>query len=72
MPDTPVVEKSFEMCFAQRAVTAVTEQVWDIGETAVVNMVRGAGKKASLEPGDTSQPWKGEAAASLVMCRDHQ
>jgi hypothetical protein len=71
-PNTQAAENFFAMCCAQRAVTAVTESVWSIGDTAVVNKVRGAGKKAPLEPGDTRQPWKGEAAASLVMCRDHQ
>jgi hypothetical protein len=70
--DTQASEKRFAMCCAQRPVTAVTESVRSIGDTAVVNKVRGAGKKAPLEPGDTRQPWKGEAAASLVMCRDHQ
>ena len=47
-------------------VTAVTECVSGMGDTPVVNMVRRASKKALLEPGDTKQQWKGEAAASFV------
>jgi hypothetical protein len=44
----------------------VTVRRLDIVETSIVNMVRRARKKVLLEPGDTRQPWKGEAAASLV------
>jgi len=47
-------------------VTAVTVRPVDLGETPVVNMVREESSKASLEPGDTRQQWKGEAAASFV------
>jgi len=47
-------------------VTAVTEYLFRIGETPFVDMVREAAVKTSLEPGDTRQPWKGEAAANLV------
>jgi hypothetical protein len=36
-------------------------------DTSIVNMVRRARKKVLLEPGDTRQPWKGEAAADLVL-----
>ncbi len=50
----------------QTPVTAVTDPVLFFGETAIVNMVRRARKKALFEPGDTRQQWKGEAAASLV------
>jgi hypothetical protein len=49
-----------------KGVTAVTEWTFDIGDTPVVNMVRRMSKKILLEPGDTRQLWKGEAAASLV------
>jgi hypothetical protein len=45
---------------------AVTERPSRIGDTPVVNMVRGASKKALFELGDTRQQWKGEAAASFV------
>ncbi len=51
---------------AQTPVTAVTDRSLDIGETSIVNMVRGAGTKAFFEPGDTRLLWKGEAAASFV------
>jgi hypothetical protein len=47
-------------------VTAVTELTFDLGDTPFVNMVRRASKKVLLEPGDTRQLWKGEAAASFV------
>ena len=47
-------------------VTAVTDRSADMGETSVVNMVQRVSKKTLLEPGDTMQQWKGEAAASLV------
>jgi hypothetical protein len=47
-------------------VTAVTEPSLDMEDTRVVIMVRRASKKAHLEPGDTRQPWKGEAAARFV------
>jgi hypothetical protein len=50
----------------------VTELRNHIGETHLVNMVRKTRKKVLFEPGDTRQLWKGEAAASLVMCREHQ
>lgn len=54
--------------FAQGRVTAVTAGRVDMGETANVNMVRRAKqfKEALLEPGDTRQQWKGEAAACFV------
>jgi hypothetical protein len=45
---------------------AVTERVFRMGDTPFVNMVRRAHKYAFLEPGDTGQQWKGEAAASFV------
>jgi hypothetical protein len=51
---------------AQTSVTAVTVRALNMGETAIVNMVRKAGTKAFFEPGDTRQQWKGEAAASFV------
>jgi hypothetical protein len=35
-------------------------------DTSVVNMVQRVSKKTFLEPGDTRQQWKGEAAASFV------
>ena len=44
----------------------VTERQSQLGDTPVVNMVRVASNKVSLEPGDTRQQWKGEAAASFV------
>jgi adenylosuccinate lyase len=44
----------------------VTERQCELGDTPVVNMVREARNKVSLEPGDTRQQWKGEAAASFV------
>ena len=47
-------------------VTAVTEYLCGLSETPFVDMVREAAVKTSLEPGDTRQPWKGEAAADLV------
>jgi hypothetical protein len=50
----------------QRGVTGVTERAFQIGDTPFVNMVRGARKNASLEPGDTRRQWKGEAAACFV------
>jgi|SRR5450631_2063795 hypothetical protein len=37
-----------------------------MGDTSVVNMVQRVSKKTLLEPGDTRQQWKGEAAASFV------
>ena len=46
--------------------TAVTDQVFRMGDTSVVNMVQRVSKKTLLEPGDTRQQWKGEAAASFV------
>jgi len=57
---------------AQRRVTAVTEREVRLGDTSVVNMVRRVGKKTLFEPGDTELPWKGEAAACFVLCRDRQ
>jgi len=45
---------------------AVTERHVHIGDTSVVNMVQRVRKKSLLEPGDTRQQWKGEAAASFV------
>jgi hypothetical protein len=51
---------------------AVTDRVDVIGDTSIVNMVQRTSTKALLEPGDTRQQWKGEAAASFVLCRDYQ
>jgi hypothetical protein len=48
------------------SVTAVTDRSPDIRETSIVNMVQGTSKKVLLEPGDTRQQWKGEAATSFV------
>ena len=45
---------------------AVTEHLSRMCDSQAVNMVRRVSKKALLEPVDTRQPWKGEAAASLV------
>jgi hypothetical protein len=53
-------------------VIAVTDREINFGDTYSVNMVRRARKKAFLEPGDTGQQWKGEAAASFVSYRAHQ
>jgi hypothetical protein len=50
----------------QTPVTAITDRQFIFGDTSIVNMVRGACKKALFEPGDTRQQWKGEAAASFV------
>jgi hypothetical protein len=47
-------------------VTAVTDRPSRMRETPFVNMVRRVCKKTLLEPGDTRQQWKGEAAASFV------
>ncbi len=51
---------------AQTRVTAVTDPPLRMGDTASVNMVRRACKKALFEQGDSRLLWKGEAAASLV------
>jgi hypothetical protein len=51
---------------AQTSVMAVTDRSPGLGETSNVNMVQRASTKAFLEPGDTRQQWKGEAAASFV------
>ena len=48
------------------SVTAVTDPQSLMGETSFVNMVQRACTKVLLEPGDTRQQWKGEAAASFV------
>jgi hypothetical protein len=53
-------------CRKQTGVTAVTDQPLRMGETSIVNMVQRTCKKALLEPGDTRQQWKGEAATSFV------
>jgi hypothetical protein len=45
---------------------AVTDRLFPMVETPVVNMVQGACKNALFEPGDTRQQWKGEAAARFV------
>ena len=50
----------------QTGVTAVTERLPGMGDTAIVNMVRRVSKKTLLEPVGTRQQWKGEAAASFV------
>jgi hypothetical protein len=47
-------------------VTAVTEHPPHMRETQFVNMVRRVDTHTLLEPGDTEQQWKGEAAASFV------
>jgi hypothetical protein len=49
-----------------RPVTVVTDRNFHMGETSIVNMVQRASKKVLLEPGDTRQQWKGEAATSFV------
>ena len=54
---------------AQPCVTAVTDRVPEMGDTANVNMVRRVSKKTLLEPVDTRQQWKGEAAASFVFVK---
>lgn len=61
-----VTEKKGFAIGAHTGVMAVTDPVIHLGETANVNMVQRASKKALLEPGDTKQQWKGEAAASFV------
>jgi hypothetical protein len=43
-------------------VTAVTDRYSGIGDTSIVNKVQRASTKVLLEPGDTRQQWKGEAA----------
>jgi hypothetical protein len=48
-------------------VTAVTDPYLDLGETSIVNMVQRVSKKALLEPDDTRQQWKGEAATRFVL-----
>ncbi len=45
---------------------AVTDCLFRMRDTSVVNMVQRVSKKTLLEPGDTRQQWKGEAAASFV------
>jgi allophanate hydrolase subunit 1 len=50
----------------QTGVTTVTDRTGYMGETSIVNMVQRASKKVLLEPGDTRQQWKGEAATSFV------
>ena len=47
-------------------VTAVTVDLVQMRETHFVNMVRRVDTHTLLEPGDTEQQWKGEAAASFV------
>ena len=47
--------------------TTVTDRIPDLGDTSIVNMVQRASTKALLEPGDTRQQWKGEAATSFVQ-----
>jgi len=47
-------------------VTAITDRHSGMGDTSFVNMVQRACTKVLLEPGDTRQQWKGEAATSLV------
>ena len=44
------------------SVTAVTDRLSGMGDTSFVNMVQRASTKVLLEPGDTRQQWKGEAA----------
>jgi len=51
---------------AHTCVTAITDRTFRMRETPLVNMVRRVGKFTLLEPGDTEQQWKGEAAASFV------
>ena len=50
----------------QTHVTAVTEPHFGMGDTPLVNMVRGTRTNVLLEPGDARLQWKGEAAASFV------
>jgi hypothetical protein len=51
---------------------AVTVATLLLRETSIVSKVWRASKKALFEPADTRQQWKGEAAASFVLCRDYQ
>jgi len=48
------------------SVMAVTERHFAMRETQFVNMVQRVCTNALLEPGDTRQQWKGEAAARFV------
>ena len=50
----------------QTSVMAVTERLFAMRETQFVNMVQRVCTNALLEPGDTRQQWKGEAAACFV------
>jgi hypothetical protein len=52
---------------SQTPVTAVTESRLDSDDTPSVAMVRRAGTNVLLEPGDTRQRWKGEAAAASLV-----
>ena len=52
---------------SQTSVTAVTDRPPVMRDTSIVNMVQRVSKKTLLEPGDTRQQWKGEAATSFVL-----
>ena len=62
----PSLREFNELGTPQTSVTAVTVWALKMGDTSIVNKVRGAGTKALFEPGDTRQQWKGEAATSFV------
>jgi hypothetical protein len=68
----PEAEKSVKCALspigrnAHTSVTAVTDRFSGMGDTSIVNKVQRVSKKALLEPGDTRQQWKGEAATSFV------
>jgi hypothetical protein len=51
----------------QTSVMAVTERFFAMRETQFVDVVQRVCTNALLEPGDTRQQWKGEAAASFVL-----
>src|SRR5689334_15563972 len=53
----------------QSRVMFVTDRPTNLGDTPIVNMVRRAVRDALLEPGDTRQQWKGEAAATSLVRR---
>src|SRR5581483_4471482 len=51
----------------QTGVMFVTDRPPNLGDTPIVNMVRRAVRDALLEPGDTREQWKGEAAATSLV-----
>jgi hypothetical protein len=59
---TAKLPKNRVRIFKFTSVMAVTDPNFDLRETSFVNKVQGASTKALLEPGDTRQQWKGEAA----------